>query len=89
MVEIKAIFKHTPKSEYTIKDFETLPTYIYARYNYENGKYEKAKEIYELLEISNNYVYLADYGQVLWKLNQRTKQKNCSKSPEISLIVSI
>ena len=75
LVEIKAIFKHTPKSEYTIKDFETLPTYIYARYNYENGKYEKAKEIYELLEISNNYVYLADYGQVLWKLNQRTKAK--------------
>lgn len=75
LVEIKAIFKHTPKSEYTIKEFETLPTYIYARYNYENGKYEKAKEIYELLEISNNYVYLADYGQVLWKLNQRTKAK--------------
>lgn len=75
LVDIKAIFKHTPKSEYTIKDFETLPTYIYARYNYENEKYEKAKEIYELLEISNNYVYLADYGQVLWKLNQKTKAK--------------
>lgn len=56
LVEIKGIFKHTPKTEYTIKDFEILPTYIYARYNYENGKYEKAKEIYELLEISNNYV---------------------------------
>ena len=75
LVEIKDIFKHTPKTEYTIKDFEILPTYIYARYNYENGKYEKAKEIYELLEISNNYVYLADYGQVLWKLNQKTKAK--------------
>ena len=75
LVEIKGIFKHTPKTEYTIKDFEILPTYIYARYNYENGKYEKAKEIYELLEISNNYVYLADYGQVLWKLNQKTKAK--------------
>lgn len=75
LVEIKVIFKHTPKTEYTIKDFEILPTYIYARYNYENGKYEKAKEIYELLEISNNYVYLADYGQVLWKLNQKTKAK--------------
>lgn len=75
LVEIKAIFKHTPKSDYTIKEFETIPTYIYARYNYENGKYEKAKEIYELLEISNNYIYLADYGQVLWKLNQKTKAK--------------
>lgn len=75
LVEIKGIFKHTPKTEYTIKDFEILPTYIYARYNYENGKYEKAKETYELLEISNNYVYLADYGQVLWKLNQKTKAK--------------
>lgn len=89
LVEIKAIFKHTPKSEYTIKEFKTLPTYIYARYNYENGKYEKAKEIYELLEISNNYVYLADYGQVLWKLNQRTKAKNYLKNHEIFLIVSI
>lgn len=75
LVEIKAIFKHTPKSEFTIKDYELLPTYLYARYNYENGKYEKAKEIYELLEISGNYVYLADYGQVLWKLNQKTKAK--------------
>jgi len=75
LVEIKAIFKHTPKSEFTIKDYELLPTYIYARYNYENGKYEKAKEIYELLELSGNYVFLADYGQVLWKLNQKTKAK--------------
>jgi len=67
------------KNNITIKDFETFPIYIYALYSYENGKYAKAKEMIEKLDVENNYMYSADYGKILWKLDQKTKAKKYFK----------
>lgn len=72
------------KRNIKIKDYETTPIYLYARYSYENGKYAKAKELMEKLDIQYNYIYMADYGRILWSLNQKTKAKvYFKKSKEI------
>lgn len=82
--DIRSIYYKYDQKKLNIKEYYQFSTYVYSRYNYEIGKYDRAKEVIEQLAIGNNYIYLADYGRILWKLNQRTKAKRLfNKSKEI------
>lgn len=59
------------KEQIQIDDFKQLPLYLSAQLNYKLKKYNEAKEIFDLMIIDSNYAYLADYGRILWHLNQK------------------
>jgi hypothetical protein len=81
--EVKKIYNKYNKKTLGSYYYE-FGTYLYSRYNYDIGKYDRAKELIEQLQIGNNHVYLADYGKILWKLNQKTKAKRIFlKSKEV------
>ena len=62
-----------------IKDFNDFPIYLSALFNYKLNNYSDAQKRFLTLNIKNNYTYLADYGKVLWKLNDRVKAKEYFK----------
>ncbi len=81
--EVRSIYYKYDKKTIS-EQYYQFTTYLFSRYNYEIGKYERSKETLEQLEIGSNYIYLADYGKILWKLNQKTKAKKMfKKSKEI------
>lgn len=59
------------KEQIQINEFKQLPLYISAQLNYKLKKYNEAKKIFDSMIIDNNYSYLADYGRILWYLNQK------------------
>ena len=54
-----------------VNEFKQLPLYISAQLNYKLKKYNEAKKIFDSMIIDNNYSYLADYGRILWYLNEK------------------
>ncbi len=75
--EVDKIIKLNNKTN--IKELNEFPIYLSALFNYKLNNYVDSQKRFLTLNIKDNYTYLADYGRVLWKLNEKTKAKEYFK----------
>lgn len=54
-----------------MNDTDDYVKYLKYNYAYKLGKYAEAEKIIKTININDNYIYLLDYGKILWKVNKK------------------
>lgn len=73
------IYEDMIDKNFKYDDLKVIPLYLLSQFNYIEGNYLAARSYMDKMEVNYNYVYLADYGRILWKLNNFEEAKTYFK----------